>query len=153
MTNMTSLLERSAWLAWALIVLSMIGAAWMIADTDPPFRMLSYESTPARPGGILRVDAVVQRALSRRCSVTFSRHLFDSEGTRIDISPAVVMTADALEGLDRAAPGQLRLAISIPAHTLPGPARLVTPLQYQCNAWHAIRPIETTIVMVVEISP
>lgn len=151
--NPTSVLRRSAWLAWLLLIVSGGGLALMIGDDDPPFRLIGYTVEPVRPGGVLRVTADVQRDLDRECSVVFSRHMFDSLGTRIDLAGTRNMTADAIRVLDEVSPGKLRLALPIPAYAAAGPAKLVTPLSYQCNAWHAMRPIETTTVMVFEVSP
>lgn len=153
MTRMTTMLQRSAWLAWALLVASMLGAGMMMADTEPPFRMLSYTVNSPRPGELLRVNAQVERQLDRGCSVRFGRYILDSTGTRMDVLDATQMTAAAVRGLDAVAPGRLSLAVRVPDHAAPGKAHLVTPLAYTCNAWHAIRPIETTMVVDFEIAP
>ena len=150
---MTKILQRSAWLAWALLVLNGLGLLFMMMDDKPPFQMLGYERATVRPGEILRVDATVKRELSRKCSVTFSRHVFDADGTRIDIVPDTYMPAGALEELQRLTPDKLRLALPIPSYVKPGPATLVVPLAYQCNAWHALRPIETRMVVSFEVLP
>ena len=151
MMPMTKLLQRSAWLAWALLALSGFGFLFMVMDDKPPFQMLGYEKATVSPGEILRIEASVKRELSRRCSVTFSRHLFDVEGTRIDVVPDTYMPASALEELQRLTPDKLKLAIPIPSYVKPGPATLVVPLAYQCNAWHALRPIETRMVVAFEV--
>jgi hypothetical protein len=148
-----TILQRSAIVAWALLLSSFIGLGLMVMDDSPPFETISYVSTPVKPGGVARFEAIVKRDLSRRCSVTFSRHAFDSTGLRLDLVPATSMTADALEGLERATPGRLRVAVGIPPFAAPGPARLVIPLSYVCNPWQAIRPIEMVMEMSFEILP
>jgi hypothetical protein len=106
-----------------------------------------------KPGGVLRIEAKVRRDLSRKCSVQFSRHIFDSQGTRHDISAETMMTFAALQGLEQVTPGRLVLAVHLPPHIALGKARLVTPLIYQCNVWHSVKPIETTMVVDFEVAP
>ena len=146
-------IQRSAWLAWGLLIVSALGLGLMIADDEPPFVMLGYTTEPVRPGGVLRVDADVRRDLGRECSATFSRHMIDATGTRIDLAGTRHMTADAIRGLDAASPGKLRLALPIPAYAAVGRAVLVTPLIYECNAWHGLRPIQTTAALAFEVTP
>ena len=153
MITMTKVLARSAWLAWALLTASLAGLGWMMLDTAAPFVMLDYTAESVRPGAVLRVDVQVRRDLSRKCSVTFSRHMFDSAGTRVDLVGSTQMTAKALEGLEKHSPGQLRMAVPIPPYVSIGRAHLVTPLAYVCNAWHSVRPIETTMVIDFEVVP
>jgi hypothetical protein len=149
----TKYLQRSAWVAWLLLVLSGIGAASLMLDDKSPFTMLEYRVGAVKPGGVLRIEATVKRDLSRKCSVEFSRHVFDSLGTRHDITPETMMTSAALEGLEKATPGRLVLAVQLPPHIALGKAQLVTPLVYQCNAWHAVKPIESTMVVTFEVAP
>jgi len=125
----------------------------MMADTKAPFAMNSYTVEPVKAGGILRLEAHVTRDLTRKCSVTFSRHAFDSAGTRLDLVGQTTMTAFALEQLELIDAGKLKLAIQIPEFAKPGPAVLITPLVYTCNAWHGLRPIEYTMTVNFEISP
>jgi hypothetical protein len=153
MSRMHRFLEQSAWLAWAIVVGSVCGLAYLITDSEVPFRRLAYTVNAPRPGEVLRVTNMVQRDLSRGCSVRFSRHMFDSAGTRIDLHPETVMTAAALVGLEAASPGRLNLAIVMPAYAAPGPAKLVTPLYYRCNVWHSLQPIESTMVIEFNIQP
>jgi hypothetical protein len=148
-----SILQRSAWLAWALLILSALGAATLVLDDQPPFKMIAYTTQPVKPGGVLRVEALVKRDMTRPCSVVFSRHIFDSVGTRHDISAATPMTVVALQGLEKATPGRLVLAVKLPDHIALGKAQLVTPLVYQCNAWHSLKPIEETMTMTFEVTP
>lgn len=150
---MTRFLDRSAGLAWALLVASAICFALMVMDDEPPFAMLSQQHATVRPGDVLRVEAAVTRDLTRRCSVTFSRHMFDRDGTRVDLVPDTYMPAAAIDDLQRRTPGQLRLAVPIPSYVPPGPAKLVVPLSYVCNAWQALRPIETKMVIDFEVLP
>jgi hypothetical protein len=153
MQTATTILYRSAWLAWLLIGISGAGLAWMIGDSTPPFRLTGYVSNVPHRGELLRVDATVWRDLERNCSVQFSRHIFDAAGVRWDVLSSTNMTAAALRQLDEQAPGHLRLAVPIPAGAAVGPAKLVTPLEYQCNPWHGIRPIESTMTIDFEVLP
>jgi hypothetical protein len=153
MQTATTILYRSAWLAWLLIGISGAGLAWMISDSTPPFSLTGYVANVPRRGELLRVDATVWRDLDRNCSVAFSRHIFDAAGVRWDVLASANMTAFALRQLDEQAPGHLRLAVPIPAGAAVGPAKLVTPLEYQCNPWHGIRPIESTMTIDFEVLP
>ncbi len=145
-------LERMAWIAWLLIALSAAGLVWMMSDVSPPFAMVSATTNKPKPGELLRVDAVVQRQLKRQCGVTFSRHMFDSSGTRMELAGDTYMPPEALEQLEGIAPGRLRLAVPVPPHAQPGPAKLVTPLSYQCNAWHSLRPIHVLMTIDFEVA-
>lgn len=148
-----SLIQRSAWLAWIILAVSAVGLLYMMGDNVPPFRMVSATANSPRAGELLRADVVVTRDLSRRCSVQFSRHIFDSSSTRIDVTPLTFMPASALDQLDAESPGHQRLAIPLPAYIKPGPAKLVTPLAYTCNLWHSARPIEVLMTVDFEVAP
>ena len=150
MTTLTNVLNR---FAWAVVITC---AAWLIAmilDTDPPFRMLSYAATPARPGSVTHIDAVVQRELDRRCSVIYSRVLFDREGRRTDLGPAMILPRQAIEDLDARQRNHLLVEVKIPEHVPPGRATIVTAAFYRCNIWHAIAPIEVTMSWEVVVLP
>ena len=125
MTAMGIVLQRSAWLAWALLVLSAIGAASLVLDNTVPWSLIEYRVGPVAPGGVLRVEAIVQRDVSRKCSVQLSRHVFDATGARRDVVPAMLMTAAALEVLEKTTPGRLVFEVAIPEFSLhlPGAAR------------------------------
>jgi len=153
MNSATTLLNRSAWLAWVLLGLSVAGLVGMISDSAPPFKMTGYVASVPHRGELLRVDVAVHRDLARECSVQFSRHIFDASGVRWDVLATTTMTAQALAQLDAEAPGHLRLAVPVPPGAAPGPAKLVTPLQYECNPWHGIRPIESTMTIEFEVLP
>ena len=149
----TSLLQKSAIAAWIILAGSVSGLLWMMGDSKAPFELYSYKVEPVRPGEVLKLRAEVRRDLGRNCAVTFSRHMFDSAGTRLDLVGQTTMTAAALEQLNAIDNDVLRLAIPIPEYAEPGPAILVTPLVYQCNAWHGLRPIEYTMRIDFDISP
>ena len=151
--TINELLKRSAIVAWVLLAASASGLLWMMGDTHAPFVMHGYTVEPVRPGEILRLKAEVRRDLKRKCAVTFSRHMFDSAGTRLDLVGQTSMTAAGLEQLNAIDKDVLRLAIPIPDYAKPGPAILVTPLVYSCNAWHGLRPIEYTMRVDFDISP
>jgi hypothetical protein len=136
-----------------VLVLSTMGAVSLMLETQPPYELLQYEAPAAHPGGVLHVEARVKRDLSRPCSVVFSRHIFDSQGTRHDIVAATSMTVAAVRGLEKAAPGRLVLAVQLPPYIPLGKAQLVTPLSYTCNAWHTFKPIEETMVIDFEVTP
>lgn len=153
MTSATLILHRSAWLAWALLAASALSFGYMVFDSRPPFELRGYTVSKSHAGELLRVDASVKRDLARGCSVAFSRHIFDSVGTRWDVQGQTNMPATALSQLDQQAPGKLRLAVPLPLGIAPGPARLVTPLEYKCNPWHAVQPIVVVMTIEFEVVP
>lgn len=104
-----SLIQRSAWLAWLILLVSAVGLLFLMGDSKPPFRMISATTNTPKAGEVLRADVIVERELKRRCSVTFSRHMFDSIGTRVDITPSTFMPADGLDQLDAEKPGTFGL--------------------------------------------
>ena len=152
-SEVLKVLQSSAWVAWVMLALSGVGLAYMMGDTSPPFRMLASSANTPKPGELLKAEAIVERQVFRDCSVSFSRHIIDSAGQRIDITGTTFMPADALRQLERATPGRLRLAVVLPSYVEPGPAHLVTPLAYVCNPWHALRPIEFVMTIPFEVKP
>ena len=139
------LIAFGAWGAVALIVL-----AWAL-DTDPPFRLVGYTMGAGYAGGTAKIDADVKRDLARKCDVVYSRRLVDSQGYIYTIEPSTSVSAEALEQQDARSPDKLLYAIRIPLNASPGPAEILTPLEYSCNLWQKIRPITMVMVNMVEI--
>jgi hypothetical protein len=148
MTAATSFVEKLHWLWRAILLACFVQIAFWAADRTPPFVLGPYTSTSAPPGGTVRIVAKVQRDLSRKCSVVFSRHLIDASGARYDLVSGQTMSAYALEAMEKLMPGELRLQVHIPPGTPPGLAHLFTVLEYSCNPFHRrVSPIELTIEM------
>lgn len=151
MTSITRILHRSIIFAWLIIAgVAMVLATWAI-DRSPPFKLLSYSVFNGRPGDSVLMIATVKRDLNKACSVTFSRYLFDHKGVRTDLSGIQYMTASALSQMDKANPNKLLLAIKLPVDIAPGPAKLVTSLEYVCNPIQRIWPLDVLLEMDMEI--
>ena len=136
-----------------IFVLLAIGQiiAWSV-DRRIPFRMISYVANPTLPGDTLIVRANVQRDLQRRCSVTYSRMFHDASGARFDITPGVqMMTADALDDLNRRTPDTLILSVTVPPKAAPGKGALISVLDYVCNPTHQLYPVSMLMTIDVEV--
>lgn len=149
-------LNRAATIAVVIgtvFVLLAIGQIiyWGI-DRHIPFRVISYVANPALPGDAVIVRAAVERDLYRRCSVTYSRMFHDAAGSQFDItSGAQMMTADALNDLNRRMPDTLILSVTIPPKAAPGKGALISVLDYVCNPVHQLYPVSMLVTMDVEV--
>ncbi|CDS48912.1 hypothetical protein [Polaromonas sp. CG9_12] len=136
-----------------VLLLAALGQAlsWGLERT-PPFVLLGYTANAARPGEQIVVHARVQRDLTRRCSVTYSRSFYDAAGTRYDLTQGdVLMNAAALDDLSRRMPRELVFGITAPRSATPGRAAIVTALDYVCNPMHLLYPIGVMLTMDVDI--
>ena len=146
MTLATNIVFRLQWLWRAILIGCLIQVGFWAVDRSSPFRLISYTTTSAPPGGSALVVAKVRRDLARDCSVVFSRHMFDASGARFDIVAGQAMSGYALRLMDALTPGELRLRVDVPASAVPGPAHLVSALEYSCNPFHrAFAPIEVVM--------
>jgi len=153
MTKVTRIIERLMWL-WIILLSATAGQIlWWASDRTPPFALSSYYAPPVQRGGVLHLTGEVTRDITRGCSATFSRHMTDAQGFRIDLMTSQTMSAAAIADMERRAPQRLFLAIVIPAHTSPGPAHITTVLTYRCNPLHSIWPITTDMQVDVEVLP
>jgi hypothetical protein len=132
-----------------VLVLILFGVKLVMwgADRAPPFKVLHVNPAIAAPGQPVRLVAQVRRDLHRKCSVTFTRHLFDGAGFRHDMEGAQMLSDEALRALDARAPGMLNVTLRVPSHASPGSASLVTALDYECNPMHAAWPIHVVTEM------
>ena len=146
-------MERFSVIAWALLVFTMGTTLLMLMDRTPPFAVLKVYPAEARPGEHVWLRADVRRDLDRKCSVEFSRYIFDSTGGRVADLGNGSMSAASIEAMDQRAPGKLAVRITVPEGTTPGVARLSTDLSYICNRTHLIWPIHTTSTMQFTVLP
>ncbi len=153
MGKLTRGLERSIAVAWVLIALSAAVVIYWAFDRSPPFVMLDYTAFNGRRGETVLVAANVDRNLERNCSVTFSRYLFDAKGVRSDLSGIQYMTASALAQMERDNPSKLLLSVKLPDNVQPGPAKLVTSLEYVCNPIQRIWPLDVLMEMNLVVLP
>jgi hypothetical protein len=142
-------------------------ALWAF-DRDEPFAVKAYSVNEVKAGGYLEILADVRRDLDRRCSVEFSRYLYDSRGIRTDLTNRPeIMSSQAIQRLHDIKPNQLGLRIPIPHGISPGPAKFQTQLTYQCdgnpvpwllpfripNPFHAAWPIQVLMEIDFEVHP
>ena len=137
----------------ALLVFTLIVTAWMFTDRDAPFAVLSVEPAAARPGELVTIRANVRRDVHRKCSVSFSRAIFDRHGTRVEDLGGNVFTAGMIEELERRTPGRLAVRIRVPADMEPGQGELVSSLEYTCNRTHVLLPIPVVTTMPFTVLP
>lgn len=150
----TALLERLMWFWVPILAVSVGQVVWWALDRDPPFRLVSHQVNSPHAGGVLSVRAKVQRDLERDCSVTFSRYLFDRNGTRHENTGPQVMTAQTIRNMDAMAPGELNVQMLVPANFPPGPASMTTVLEYRCNPLQDVaRPIPVEMNIPFEVLP
>jgi hypothetical protein len=147
------MMERSVMFAWLLIAAVAGVLLFWAFDRSPPFELKDYTVFNGRRGETLLVSATVHRAVDRSCSVTFSRYLFDAKGVRTDLSGIQYMTASALEQMNRVNPDRLLLNVKVPDSVQPGPAKLVTSLEYVCNPIQRLWPIDVLLEMNLVVLP
>ena len=154
MVRATQLLERMMWFWIILLIVSVGQVIWWALDQSPPFRVVSHQVNSPHAGGVLTVRAKVQRDLERDCYVTFSRYLFDRNGTRHENTGPQVMTAQAIRNMDAMAPGELNVQMLVPANFPPGPGSMTTVLEYSCNPLQDVaRPIPVEMNIPFEVLP
>lgn len=153
MSKLTHWLEKYIIVGWLLIGFVFAIAAYWAMDRDPPFHMGSYTVFNAARGNTLFVNADVQRDISRGCTATFSRYIFDSKRVRHDLGGGAYMGAAGIAAMEHDAPGQLRIAVIVPPGAAIGRAQLITSIEYQCNPVHALWPIEVLLRMDIEVLP
>lgn len=157
MSKLSRLVNRFTGLSVLIAVftwgfMAAMAFAWAF-DDKPPFKMLDYTITSAPQGGTMLVFANVKRDLTRHCDATYSRRMVDSRKVIFTLEPDTTMSASAIGGMDLDDPDKLRFAVRVPYGVAPGPVEILTPLQYVCNPWHALRPITTTVRMRGEVLP
>ena len=125
--------------------------AWSM-DREPPFTVVSSVSFPAKAGEVAAIRSVVKRDLDRKCSVTYSRMFIDSKGVAWDLTEGVrLMTASALNELDKRNPDSLVVKVTIPRESSEGIGSLLTVLEYTCNPVHQLYPIPVVMMTDVEV--
>lgn len=138
-----------AWGIASAIALAQL-LSWTL-DREPPFRRISATASPTRPGGTMRVDAVVWRDLTRYCSITYGRYLWDSTGFRHVIVDGGIVSDQERRDYKKA--DEMHDKIVIPPGAAPGPGVLEADLNYVCNPVHFLRPIHVKTEIAVEILP
>lgn len=147
-----SVLDRLAWIPSIVLVLAIIISVAQLMDRKPPFEILHVEPAFARAGEAVTLRADVWRDTERRCNATMSRYVFDANGARWDY-PVSMFPASLISSMAQQTPGELKVAIVIPAGAASGQADLVSVLSYQCNRAHVLWPIEVTTHIPFTILP
>ena len=153
MTRITHWMERYIIVSWMVIAGASAVLAYWALDRTPPFVLKNYTVFNASAGQTAFVNASVERVLTRDCTVTFSRYLVDSQRIRHEIGGSQYMSSAALNQMEQAMPGALRLAIKLPMDMPVGPANLITALEYRCNPMHGMWPVDVLLEMKLEVLP
>ena len=145
-----SILERTIWIAWAVMLAAVLQLAYWALDREPPFEMTKINSVMIY-GDVVKFDLNVRRDLTRNCSVEFGRHFIDSAGYRHDIVVGQIMDAQALAEMDKAMGGKLLLSMDLPPGMARGSAVMNTVLRYSCNPLQALWPIQVRMAVPFEV--
>ncbi len=128
-------------------------AAWSM-ESNPPFTLLAYDVRSAKAGHNAMVIARVIRDMKRNCSADFSRFFYDANGARFDLSEGSKhMNIAAIATMERTTPGILQFTFQVPEGAAIGTGKIVTSLDYVCNPWHLMWPIQVVTEFQVEVLP
>ena len=128
------------------LIVGFLALVWFAADREPPFTVLRVWPASAAPGEEITIHVDVKRQIDRNCSARMSRSIFYSTQERTDLGTAH-FSAQTIAAMERATPGRLHVNFVVPKGADPGPAALVSSLEYVCNATHRWVPIEMTTTM------
>ena len=145
-----NVLERTLWIAWAVILAAALQIGYWALDRDPPFELIKINSVTIY-GDVVKFDMSVRRDLNRGCSVEFGRHFIDSSGYRHDIVVGQIMDAQTLADMDKAMGGKLLLSMDLPPGMARGPAVMTTVLRYSCNPLQNLWPIPVRMSVPFEV--
>jgi hypothetical protein len=149
----------SEWLARSLIIaqgtiLLMLGIfVWQISDRAPPFEIMPHAPIQVRAGEWAELRVPVKRDLSRHCDATLDRYIFDANNKRFDIGSNLAFSDAMIRRLESQTPGELLMVLQMPPAISPGPARLVSALDYRCNKAHQLWPISIQHDIHLDIVP
>jgi hypothetical protein len=150
--RLDAIMLRYSWIAtWTLFAALIIVAAQAL-DRKPPFSVLHVFPAHARPGDQITIHAEVWRDSGRSCAVTMGRSVFDAARVRFDF-PVASFSATAIGAMETRTPGLMAVSFVIPPGAAPGPAELVSALEYRCNQAHTLWPIEVTTHVPFTILP
>jgi hypothetical protein len=136
-------LSRYHWVPSLIILIALIIVGVQAADREPPFRLLRVEPAFARPGDIVTIHADVWRDPHRRCAVDVARSMYDSLGKRSDY-PVAYFSAEAVALNEASFPGRMSPSLLVPDTATPGPAVVVSSLQFRCNRTQTLWTIEAS---------
>lgn len=121
-------------------------------DSRVPFKMTGPPIyTHAVSGEPVKVTIPIKQDLTRDCSLLFSRYMFDSEGTRLDLQATRFVSATGIILLDKTTPNSIQISLDIPKQTAPGIATIVTQLAYMCNPLQYIWPVDHDMIFTIKV--
>jgi hypothetical protein len=147
MTKMTEYMHRMLILPILVLVYVALQITIWSFDRHPPFEILSSDLAAATPGRALFISATVRRDIARKCSASYSRTIIDSNSFRYDIPGTQSASSRLIKQLDSMHTGRMSVSIVLPDEISPGPATLVTSLEYVCNPIHRVFPIEVLTII------
>lgn len=149
------LLQRLLWMPVAVLLVSLVTltgyvALWL-SDDAPPFVNGSYTATPAKAGRGMIISRELHRDVKRRCSIIYSRVLFDGAARMHDIVSGQRVSPQMRDLFERKTPGRQDEVVQIPEDAAPGDGWLITDMEYRCNPLQAIRPISVRLELPIRI--
>ncbi len=143
--------KRLEWLSKIVLFGSAVMfVAMLFANRAPPLVGLPHDPITVTAGQWAEISVPVMRDLSRRCSVTYTRRVVDSDGSKFDL-PSGGESPDSIRHNETQSPGRMRVMVLIPpARTVgslgidAGPGKIITTRHWVCNPAQAIWPIEQT---------
>jgi hypothetical protein len=144
----------------ALVATTVLGLTVGALDRRAPFAVLPHEPVLVQAGHWSSISVPVYRDLSRRCDASYSRFLFDSANSRVDLSSGFVPW-EQIQAMDDRTPGRLLITIPVPpieapgvkGGIKPGPGRLASDLEYVCNKGHVLFPVKVHTDILLDIQP
>lgn len=137
-------------LIFGLYILGHLGF-WFF-DSYVPFRVTGeVTQTQAIPGKEVKLSIPVERDLDKKCSVLFSRYMYDSKGTYYDIMATRFISYKGLLELDKINPNRVQFSFTVPEEAALGPAIVITQLAYMCNPLQSIWPMDYDMKVIVNI--
>jgi hypothetical protein len=143
--TLNQLADTWMWFARSCVVVGLVIAIGYSFSRSPPYRLLSYQVEPVRPGGYAVFHSRVWRDKKRDCSVQYSRFLKFADGSEL-AGPVTIASDAMIDDLERDAPGEATVRVLVPEGVPPGPATMRTVLHYRCNpTQYVLPPIEVTV--------
>jgi hypothetical protein len=126
--------------------------AYWASDTYVPFRTKGPATqTVATPGKKVKIEVPIERDITKKCSVLFSRYMYDSQGTYHDLMATRFQSYNGILKLHQINPNTVKFSFQVPEDASEGPATVVTQLAYMCNPLQAVWPMDYDMVIKIHI--
>lgn len=135
-------MQRTVWLAAALVIIQAALVVWWALDREPPFEYLDHQQVEVLDADTVRLE--YQAVRHRSCDLSASRYVTDSAGFRWYLVDQTLRASDVKQ-LDFDPPGKVRLVLPIPAGARRGDMAYVAMLEYRCNPLHTYWPITVMV--------